>query len=868
MPVPSGSLAHAVGSASTTVDGHEVVMADGQIPQESARAQADTSALDGDRAGSGSGRTVCTGACTGDMQEWREVLDDLNANNELVRHTLDTATKLLKKNEVLADRLSSRLQKAEQLRSASATGGALRPTPSDNVQPATSTSTLSAEQLRPASVSGGALRPTPSDNAQPATSTSTLSAEQLRPASVSGGALRPTPSDNAQPATFTSTLSIGGASRATSASGARRSGADASAAPKVLASLQKETEPTISGSKMHVASTAPDIRPSSVKIGTAATETTNAGDSAGMSAGTSARSGGLTKGKSGATAKTDVTNASRSRGGTDHGDQTSALPAGPRQGGSNAHEPFFCHKHKGGKCEGPSFQCTYLRPSGKRCGFRFCLSGLREIGIEPVILLGVGLRDVSIKRGDHTPLARWYYFQCPRCQETCLCEGCLEAITASKRTFKAVQAQAADLADLGSDKAHLSEGADTQILTWPLGGGPGATTLFRSDLVKLERKELLSDAFIEFGLKYILDQKREGGDAGTRLADATHIYRSSLFEQLRQGYEEGNNWTEEVDIFNKDYLIMPIKKNRSQWCLAVIVHPRLILKRKAHQKSSKNIDDGRGPKAADPSIGKRKRGMQGDEMHNAEEPGTKRSRPALLGRLSEMEQVDDPAEGQSATKENGGWAYDPDVPTIIVFDSVAASYWAGGVMLTSYLKFEAMDKKREELADLGLRWLKTNSGSIKNVREELVDCKVVNAVIPEHMGSGDCGLHLLHNVRRFFSDPAYFEKTIVDQAKRGVFCLHKKFNQDWDACSAPKERHSWQDTISRCSSAWEKETQEKNRRSKDTTAKSDGGHTASAPSTSRYSVWHSAESSTSNVEASLFTRTLRSRTSSKVVGPK
>ncbi|KAE8259642.1 hypothetical protein A4X13_0g881 [Tilletia indica] len=114
------------------------------------------------------------------------------------------------------------------------------------------------------------------------------------------------------------------------------------------------------------------------------------------------------------------------------GSTPSASPAKSSQGGSGALEPFFCHQHKGGSCSGPSFQCTYLRPSGKRCGFRFCPTGLREIGIDPLMLVKVGLNDLSVEADEHTPLARRYYLQCPRCRGTCQCETCLEASSSAK----------------------------------------------------------------------------------------------------------------------------------------------------------------------------------------------------------------------------------------------------------------------------------------------------------------------------------------------------------------------------------------------------------------------------------------------------
>ncbi|CAD6939442.1 unnamed protein product, partial [Tilletia laevis] len=133
----------------------------------------------------------------------------------------------------------------------------------------------------------------------------------------------------------------------------------------------------------------------------------------------------------------------------------SASPAKSNQGAAPAYEPYFCHQHKGGTCHGPGFQCTYLRPSGKRCGFRFCSTGLREIGIDPQMMLKVGLNDLAIEVGDHTPLAHKYYLQCSRCRGSCQCETCVEAASnASKNKGK------------GKHKGASSQGGQTKGKGW------------------------------------------------------------------------------------------------------------------------------------------------------------------------------------------------------------------------------------------------------------------------------------------------------------------------------------------------------------------------------------------------------------------
>ncbi|KAK0539697.1 hypothetical protein OC835_001025 [Tilletia horrida] len=124
------------------------------------------------------------------------------------------------------------------------------------------------------------------------------------------------------------------------------------------------------------------------------------------------------------------------------------LPSKAKQNGAEGHEVYFCHQHKGGTCQGQPFQCTYLRPSGRRCGFRFCPQAMKEIGVNVDMLLKVGLNDLSVEPAAHTHLANEYYFQCPRCRGVCKCETCSEASAAEGKgnLSKASQTKSKDWA--------------------------------------------------------------------------------------------------------------------------------------------------------------------------------------------------------------------------------------------------------------------------------------------------------------------------------------------------------------------------------------------------------------------------------------
>ncbi|KAE8255616.1 hypothetical protein A4X06_0g347 [Tilletia controversa] len=763
-------------------------------------------------------------------------------------------------------------------------------------------------------------------------------------------------------------------------------------------------------------------------------------------------------------------------------------------------------------------------------------------------------------------------------------------------------------------KARITEADDTQILRWPIRGGPGAISLFPSDFAKLDEGEFLNDTLIEFGLKYILDQKRDEGEAGARLAEAMYLYSSFFYKRLSEGkdhlklYENVRKWTSRVDIFQKDYLIVPINEHL-HWYLAIIVHPRLILKRKAQQEQEQKnsvvrrskrhsttvpdseeeyqLDDddesepiivpkrvgNSGRKTPDPGVAgtesssdsvssaapetsaQRSRAMSVDEISQGSEENvlvdmehgigraedgiakkatmvdsveelTKMSsdaaigtsqdggsaatddegprrqpftgllsqfshpdlkgffqpsqnqptsaatnlfqagrsaplastppqqtrvraehllnssstpRPAntkvgdhsaqgsLFGRLGpsqtrdgaepaelnikpttitmtslqlsddedageveadlgtgmdidspkpdsgepmdqDMEEefsfvgqkgpylspsarqafgrnqdanvdtsscINNPGRGklvggsgsgstptgrvpvgirpgemlhhrrssgvdgrgrdrspgdasgilkppsaqnstmagteehrrprarplQSGSESNSKAGtstttttrtrshsgkrreYDETVPTIIFFDSLLNPHRPAGIVLTRYLKYEAMDKKRDALAEVGLTWEDDDPDSKKKVLEELPDCNLINAIVPEQPNSCDCGVYLLYFVRRFFSDPLRFEKLIAEQYKDGDPLRENFASPEWNASEGPKQRRFWQDTIDSHKGAWteqhkiEEEAAELRKQTKRAAeaaaAESGEGTSASGPSKNR-----------------------------------
>ncbi|XP_061760608.1 sentrin-specific protease 7-like isoform X2 [Nerophis ophidion] len=123
----------------------------------------------------------------------------------------------------------------------------------------------------------------------------------------------------------------------------------------------------------------------------------------------------------------------------------------------------------------------------------------------------------------------------------------------------------------------------SRLIQYPAAPSRGRITVTKEDLSCLERGEFLNDVIIDFYLKFLL---LEGG--GCAVAERSHIFSSFFFKQLSRGqvadesiaafqdpymrHQRVKTWTRHVDIFNKDFLFVPINQD-AHWFLAVVCFP-------------------------------------------------------------------------------------------------------------------------------------------------------------------------------------------------------------------------------------------------------------------------------------------------------
>ena len=117
---------------------------------------------------------------------------------------------------------------------------------------------------------------------------------------------------------------------------------------------------------------------------------------------------------------------------------------------------------------------------------------------------------------------------------------------------------------------------------YPKIGDPYAVMVYPEDLTRLRGLEYLNDTLIDFYLQYLRNE------AFPSRAQKVHIFSSFFYKKLAQRrsqeqrekgapygqtiYKRVSKWTQNVDIFKKDFLFVPINKSE-HWILAVVCHP-------------------------------------------------------------------------------------------------------------------------------------------------------------------------------------------------------------------------------------------------------------------------------------------------------
>lgn len=327
--------------------------------------------------------------------------------------------------------------------------------------------------------------------------------------------------------------------------------------------------------------------------------------------------------------------------------------------------------------------------------------------------------------------------------------------------------------------------------------GKSRATIDKDDIQRLDEGQYLNDNIIIFYLRYLQKSLEERDE---ELAKRIYFQNTFFYDKLKptktgQGinYNSVKTWTSKVDLFSKDYIIVPINEF-NHWYVAIICNaPKLIRPPGDQERTGDDKSDTttapnhpkltqENPKASEengvsnghvdtdcvPSIAREdvvenfrrmsidSSGLPSSEAkektentgeHAGSVPATP-SREVYVIKDSdrpeaEVEHIATTTNPQPS-KKTGKRKLDPSQPRIITLDSLGAPHSPTCTYLKQYLVAELRDKRGIEVASPG-----PMGTTAKDVPEQTNHC--------------DCGLFLLGYIQQFLLNPDMFVKSLLQR---------------------------------------------------------------------------------------------------------
>lgn len=343
-----------------------------------------------------------------------------------------------------------------------------------------------------------------------------------------------------------------------------------------------------------------------------------------------------------------------------------------------------------------------------------------------------------------------------------------------------------------------------ESLIFPL-EGKKQTPVDKRDIERLDEGEFLNDNLISFYLRYLEEKTaKERPDVAKRV-----FFMSSFFYQrLTRGkgrknidYEAVKRWTSKVNIFEFDYIVVPVNEN-AHWYVAIICNTPKLLQSSEEQKEERarvdekyvvNLDDSTemalpakpsiksldGSKSPDVASKVGRMSIDDDNGHNPEWPtnvedlGSHSQAPFSKLRTGTLDEngknhltipgdKDQPQEiSPSSVKNKKGKRkslppvrkYNTEEPRIITLDSLGLAHSPTCSNLREFLICEAKEKLGVEIS----------------LSQPSIGMTAKN--IPEQDNYCDCGLFLLGYVEGFLDNP----DDTIHSIMQGKANLHKHF---------------------------------------------------------------------------------------------
>lgn len=319
--------------------------------------------------------------------------------------------------------------------------------------------------------------------------------------------------------------------------------------------------------------------------------------------------------------------------------------------------------------------------------------------------------------------------------------------------------------------------------------GKNRATVDKEDIPRLDEGEFLNDNLVIFYLRYLQQQLEENC---LDLAERIYFHNTFFYSKLKPSktskgginYESVKSWTSKVDLFKKDFIIVPICES-SHWYVAIIYNaPKLLLSTSKDEhtgvRNTPNnpitVDDD-SPAHIQKVVSALQGQSDGQASDSAENVAADLSQMSIdgqnendhkpagnIGKQGDIQgnatsskpgpEVIDLARGaddEGPTADNsppmsskqkkagkrgnaGQRKHDPDQPKIITLDSLGAPHSPACQYLKHYIMAELKDKRGIEIEDPGALGMTAKD-------------------IPLQTNYCDCGLYLLGYIEHLLRDP-------------------------------------------------------------------------------------------------------------------
>ena len=287
-------------------------------------------------------------------------------------------------------------------------------------------------------------------------------------------------------------------------------------------------------------------------------------------------------------------------------------------------------------------------------------------------------------------------------------------------------------------------------LVYPPDGKQRETVHF-SDLERLDDDEFLNDSLVALFSKYLQHGMEAQNDSQFK---KMHFFNTYFYESLSRGtksrreinYNNVKRWTAKVNIFSRDFVIVPVNENL-HWFVAIICNlPHFRRKSQEEQEEDEDIVDVDNDDTIDTANGHAESGETAHDTQKSFEELSLDEKLHANGTLDDMSS----AQNKSTPKSRGRkkkprpslQKYETDKPIIITLDSLGLARSSTVAALKQYLVQEAKDKQGWDIDIAELKGMTAKS-------------------IPTQGNYSDCGLYMCMYLEQFMTDPYGFVEKIL-----------------------------------------------------------------------------------------------------------